>query len=439
VVSALVVALGLVGPAHAQDKKDKKKPAAAQPAKPKKSDAPKVAPLAITNARVYTGAGDVIDDATIVIEDGLVREVKKGGAAPAGADVIAGKGLVVTPGLIDGLTSVGLVDVELEPGARDDQEGRQTGDRLRAGFHASDGYNPQSPVIGVTRSEGVTTIGVVPEGGFIAGQSAWADLAGDTADVAIAKSSLALHVNLEPNAGGGDSSRAGAMLRVREAFDDARAWQKNKAGYERNASRRLAPSRLDLEALGDALDKKVPVVFRVDRAADILATLKLSKELGLRPVIAGGAEAWRVTSELVAQKVPVFVNPLINGPNNFDSIGARADNAARLAAAGVNVAISTFDTMNSRKLRQLAGNAVRAGLPHDKAIVAITRAPAEALGMDAKYGTLAAGKVANLVVWSGDPLELSTRPVTVVIRGARVSLRTRQTELLEKYRRVPRP
>jgi imidazolonepropionase-like amidohydrolase len=187
-----------------------------------------------------------------------------------------------------------------------------------------------------------------------------------------------------------------------------------------------------------ALDGKIPVVFHVDRAADILSALAVARELKLRPVIAGGAEAWKVARELAAAKVPVIVFPF-QQLSSFDALGAREDCAARLFAAGVPVAIATGgETPNARKLRQEAGNAVRSGLPHDAAIAAITGAPAEALGMGARYGTLAPGKTANLVLWSADPLEISTRVVEVVIHGRKVSLRNRQTALFEKYRTLAR-
>ena len=179
------------------------------------------------------------------------------------------------------------------------------------------------------------------------------------------------------------------------------------------------------------------MVFHVDRAADILSALALARDLKLRPVIAGGAEAWKVARELAAARVPVLVYPLAQ-PSSFDSIGAREDNAARLFAAGVLVGISTGATHDARKLRQVAGNAVRAGLPHEAALAAITRVPAEALGLGARYGTLAVGKTANLVAWSGDPLELSTRALEVVIHGRKVSLKSRQTALFEKYRTLVR-
>jgi imidazolonepropionase-like amidohydrolase len=393
-----------------------------------------VGPIAVVGAKIHTGTGEVIEDGTIVIENGLIARVGKGIAVPAGAETIDAKGAEVTPGLVDSLTAVGLVEVGLEPATHDDDQGGK--DPIRAAFRAADGYNPASSVIGITRAEGVTSVGVVPTGGLISGQSAWADLAGAAAPDALAQSPLAMHVHLSAlnDDRGGPAS---ALLRLREVLDDARTFQKNRAAWERNQSRPFSASRLDLDALAAALGGKVPVVFHVERAADILSTLAVAKEMGLRPVIAGGAEAWKVAGRLSAEKVPVMVNPIEPGPKSFDELGSRADSAALLHAAGVPVVITTGDTHNARKLRQLAGNAVRAGLPHEAAIAAITRVPAEALGMGARYGTLAPGKVANLVVWSGDPLEIATRAVSVVIRGKRVELANRQTALLARYRKLP--
>jgi imidazolonepropionase-like amidohydrolase len=423
---ALATTMALAGGAFAQARRAPAKPAAAKPAAPAQV-------LAIVGATALTGAGAPIQDATVIVTDGKITEIKKGAAVPSGALSIDAKGQVVTAGLVDGLTSVGLVEIDLEPSARDDQKG---GDAIRAAFRASDGYNPASTVIRVTRLEGVTSVGVLPSGGLVSGQSAWADLDGARATDALVKAPLALHVRLGGAGSTDTSAHATAILRLREAFDDARTYERTRAAWERNQSRPFSVSRLDLDALVLALQGKVPVVFHTDRAADILSALALAKELGLRPVIAGGAEAWRVRDALAAAKVPVFVRPLIAGPESFDAIGARGDNAALLAAAGVPVAITSGETHNARKLRQIAGNAVRAGLPHDAGVAAITRAPAEALGMGASYGTLEPGKVANLVVWSGDPLEVTTRPVAVVIHGRVVPLESRQTALYEKYKPV---
>ncbi len=271
--------------------------------------------------------------------------------------------MVITPGLVDALTSVGLVEIDLEDATRDDRQGGV--DPIRAGFRAADGYNPASVVIPVVRAAGLTSVGVVPRGGLISGQSAWADLDGATAAEALAAPLLALHVFL----GSGNGGHATAVLRVREAFDDARAFQKDRAAWERNQTRRFAPSRLDLEALAGALDGKLPVVFHVNRAADILSALGLARELKLRPVIAGGAEAWKVARELAAARVPVIVFPFAL-VSSFDSIGAREDNAAKLFAAGVTVGIATGETHTAGKLRQVAGNAVRSGLPYEAALAA---------------------------------------------------------------------
>lgn len=425
-VAALAAALVLAASATA----------AAQPAG-RKPPPPSGPVTALVGATVHTGTGEVITDAVIVVANGEIRAVGKGLAPPAGAQVVSLAGAVVTPGLVDATTSVGLVEVDLEKTTRDDREGTQ--DRIRAAFRAADGFNPASTVVAVTRSEGVTSVGVVPTGGLVSGQSAWADLGDAASGDLLAKAPLALHVHVENDSdatgGGGHGT---ALLRIREAFDDARTFARTKGAWERNQSRPFAPSRLDLEALAAALDGKLPVVFHVDRAVDIERALAVAKEFSLRAVVAGGAEAWRVAGALAAAKVPVVLYPLAADPSSFDRIGARDDTPARLVAAGVTVALSTGETHNARKLRQVAGNAVRGGMPYEQAIVAITRSPAVALGTDARYGTVAAGKVANLVVWSGDPLELSTDVKMVFVRGRRVSLESRQTALRNKYRKVPR-
>lgn len=425
------------------------KPAAA-PARPTAAPAEKDAVAskekvtAIVGARVYTGDGEPIEDGVVLVAGGKIKEVGKALTPPSGADVVDAKGLVVTPGLTEPITQVGLLEIALEPTANDETQSRDR-ERIRAAYRAADAYNPFSAVIPVQRTGGLTSVGVVPTGSLVSGQSAWADLAGETASDAIAATPLAIHVHLEQGADPQGGSRGAAVRAVREAFDDARAFLKNKAAWERNQSRAFSAGRLDLEALALALGgagkkpgTKVPVVFHVNRASLILSALAVAKEHDLTPVIAGGAEAWRVRASLAKAKVPVIVHPFVAGPESFDMLAAREDNAALLHAAGVPVAISSGATHNARKLRQAAGNAVRAGLPHTAAVAAVTRVPAEALGMGDRYGTLTAGKVANLVVWSGDPLEPSTRVISVYIRGQKQSLVTRQTRLLQKYRGIVR-
>jgi len=405
------------------------------PAKPAVTAPIASSTIAIVGGDVHTGTGEVLDKTTILIEKGVIQKVGKNLDVPAAATTINATGFHVTPGFVDSVTCLGLLEVSLEADTHAYDRGGD--DPNRAAFRAADGYNPASAIIGIARSHGVTSAGIVPYGGLFSGQSAWADLDGATRDEALAQTSLALHVHLDESLDGKHGGAAGAFLRAREAFDDARTFAKNKAAWERNQSRPFTSSRLDMDAIAHALAGKIPVVFHVHRASDILAAIALAKEFSLRPIIAGGEEAWKVANQLASSKIPVLVNPIAAGPTSFDTLATRDDNATLLHAAGVPIVITTFDTHNARKLRQLAGNAVRAGLPYEAAISAITRTPAEAFGMAAQYGTITPGKVANVVVWSGDPLQNSAHPTAVFIRGRRVDLANRQTALFHRYRTLP--
>jgi imidazolonepropionase-like amidohydrolase len=174
------------------------------------------------------------------------------------------------------------------------------------------------------------------------------------------------------------------------------------------------------------------VVFEVNRASDIIATLAFARRNGMKPVILGGGEAWVVAKELARADVPVIINPIEDLPQDFDHVAATLENAARLSRAGVRLVISTADGSNSRLVRQLAGNAVAHGLPWDAALAAITVNPATVFGLASK-GRIVQGHSAELVLWSGDPLEVSTLADAVWIGGAAVDLHSRQTELRDRY------
>ena len=385
-------------------------------------------PRAVIRGGTVLRPGQPDATADVTIEGGDIVSV---GSGAAGGEVIDAKGKVVTAGLTDPLTSTGLVEISLEKSSRDASQA--TKDPVRAAFRAADGYNPASTVIGVTRLGGVTSVGVVPRGGLVSGQSAWADLDGATAADAIATESMALHASVELPTDAGQG-RGTALLRLRELFDDAAAFKRNPGNFQRRQLKEQATSRLDLVAVARALDGKIPVVFHADRASDILAALRFAKETKLRPIIASAAEGWKVASEIATAKAPVIVDPLAHGPASFSTRYAKEENAALLHKAGVSVCLTTHETHNARKLRQVAGNAVRAGLPRAAALAAVTRNPAQAFGLGDRYGTLEKGRVANVVVWSGDPFELSTRVEAIFIRGRRVPLRSRQTALFERYR-----
>jgi imidazolonepropionase-like amidohydrolase len=177
------------------------------------------------------------------------------------------------------------------------------------------------------------------------------------------------------------------------------------------------------------------VVVGVNRAADIRQLLRWSKRHDVRIAIAGGAEAWRMAPSLARAHVPVFVDPLSDLPADFDQIGATLENAARLHAAGVDVAFAQFGdaSHNARKLRQLAGNAVANGLPWEDGLAGLTRVPAEAFGVAGDIGSIAPGKRADLVLWSGDPLEVSSVARQVWLDGKAIPMRSRQTELRDRY------
>jgi imidazolonepropionase-like amidohydrolase len=197
----------------------------------------------------------------------------------------------------------------------------------------------------------------------------------------------------------------------------------------------LSAPAAELEALLPVLTEEMPIVISANRAIDIRNALRLTAEFKLRTILTGAVEAWQVAGEIVAAGVPVVLEPNTDIPS-FDGLGARLDNATLLRAAGVSVIIAQGDPGGERQLRFGAGNAVRNGLTWDDALAAITLNPAQAFGLTG-YGTLDPGSVANVVVWSGDPLDFASAAERVYIRGQETSLHTRETELLERYRTLP--
>ena len=391
--------------------------------------------LAIVGARVHTEPGAVIENATIVVRDGRVRAVGTNVAVPAGALRIDGAGKVVTAGLIDPSTRLGLVEVALEDSTVDGSFGRGGEDVVHAAYRAADGYNPRSVAIPVSRTGGVTSVVTAPEGGLVSGTGAWAQLVDD--GDAILAPAVAMYASLgQRGAAAAGGSRSMAVERLRELLSDAAEYGRRRAAYERNQSRPLAAERLDLVALGPVVQGRIPLVVRAHRASDIRAALRLARELRLRLVIEGGAEAWTVAAELATARVGVILDPTANLPSDFDRVYVRDDAAVVLAAAGVDVALSSLGSATGvRALRQLAGIAVAQGLSPDAALAAVTTVPARLFGLD--RGRIRPGAVADLVVWSGDPFELSTRAERVIIAGEEQSTRTRQTLLLERYRALP--
>jgi imidazolonepropionase-like amidohydrolase len=383
-------------------------------------------PVYLVGAQVRTGAGTRIEGGVIELRGTRIASVSTT-APPAGAKVIDLAGKIVTPGIVAVDSSLGLVEIDAEGSTKDD--GRNVPDPIRAAYDASTAVNVDSVLVQVNAIEGITSVAITPRGGLVSGQVAWADLVYGDRDM-VASSNIAMRMQLGQAVEG---SRAATWLRINELFDDVEFYRTHSAAHDRNQSRDLMAHRLDLEALAPYVAGRGPFIVAASRTSDLRLLIQLAKR-GMKVVALGGTQAWKIADELAAAKIPVIVQPSQNLPGTLDEMGARLDNAALLAAAGVELGIAVIgDAHNPRNVTQEAGLAISYGLDPDVALAAITAVPAKVYGMDAHYGTIAAGKVANLVVWNGDPFELSERPVAVWIRGRQIEMRSRQTELRDRY------
>jgi hypothetical protein len=388
----------------------------------------------IRGATVHTaGEQGVLNDTDVLIRDGKISAVGSNLSAPADATTVDAKGRVLTPGLFGGLSAIGVEEVSLEPTTADAGlilNAPPFEMQWRPEFDVTAAYNPRSVLVPVARVEGLTWTVLAPasaEGGtFVAGQGAAVTL--DGRYDAVLPSSRSLFINLGGNANAMSAgSRAAQWMLLEQAIRETRSpgaqgehMLLHPAGREALA-RYLSGGR---------------VVFGVARAAEIRRAIAFARRYGMKPVISGGAEAWVVADELAREKVPVLLDALENLPYSFDGIGARLDNAALLHRAGVRIAFTQFnESHNARKVRQLAGNAVAHGLPKDAALAALTVQPAEIFGLAGERGRIARGQVADLVLWNGDPLEVTSAADQVWIAGRAVEMRSRQTELRERYLR----
>lgn len=387
---------------------------------------------ALVGGTVHTVSGDVIENGTVIIDGARIVDVGPSPTIPTGTQRIDASGKIVTPGLIDLGTSLGLIEVRSLSDTRDDSP--ESDDPFRAAFRVVDGLNPSSIVIPVTRLGGVTTAASLPTGGVVAGQAVVLDLDGQVRSEMIVREPAAMVAAFDPSAAESVGGARGELsLRFREALDDARFYAEHRAAFDTGSLRRLALSRLDLEALGAALDGGLPFFVHASRAADIDAVLTLGEEYGLTTVVVGGEEAWRRREELAAAETPVVVKAYANLPLQFDRLGSRFDNAALLSKTGVVVVLSTLSTHNARNLRFEAGHAVRHGMPWSAALRAVTLTPAEVVGIAESHGSIEPGKTANLVVWSGDPFEPSSEAERIFIKGREIEHDSRQLRLLERY------
>src|SRR5438309_2689111 len=404
---------------------------------------------AIRNARIVTITGPVIENGTVVITNGRIAAVGSNVTVPAGARIIDARGLTVYPGMMDSDTEIGLIEIGSVAGSVDTSE---IGDN-NANIHVDVAIHPDSSHIAVARANGITTVLTAPRGGLISGQSAILNLDGWTPREMVLKSPAAMHINW-PGGGGrgfgaefGGQQRSATELRreqdtqienLKKILRDAAAYGDARDARAKDPSLPKQNLDLKLEALVQVARGQMPVVINVNAERDIKNAIAFAGEMKLKVIISGGAEAYKVADLLKAKNIPVIVGPVLRLPSKDDDpYDAAFANAGLLWKAGVKIAFQTGDSSNVRNLPYHAGMAAAFGLPKEEALKAVTIYPAEILGVADRVGSIEQGKIANLIVTDGDPLEIRTQIKHVFISGRDIPLTTRHTELYEKYKARP--
>ena len=396
----------------------------------------------IRNATVVPVVGARIPNGTIVIRGSTIEAVGRDLTVPPGAKVVDAAGLFVYPGMIDSGTDLGLTEIESVPGGNDT---REIGDFNPHDLSLS-AVNPHSELIPVARVNGVTSVITAAGGGLVSGYAALIDLSGWTPKEMGVVPQAGLVVTYPRVTGG--RGRGGVPTtgeQVNRQVDQLMAYFRSAKSYaERKARVEAAGSNLDradlpLEAMIPVVTGKVPVIFDVVTGSQIRGALALADSFGLKVVLRGANEAWLLADTLAARKVPVVVGPTTVTPGDNDPYDALYANAGVLAAAGVVVAFQTSSASDSRNLPYNAALAVAYGLSADEALRAITINPARIWGVADKLGSVEAGKVANLMVTTGDPLDVRTQVRHVFIRGDETPMDDRHTRLYEEFRARPKP
>ncbi len=394
--------------------------------------------MAITGATVATGDGSgPIENATVVVRGGKVVAAGTGVSVPAGMQVFDGTGSWVTPGIFMPLTNLGLWDVGAVSNSNDIRAGDSP---FSASLDASTAVNYASQHISVSRAGGVTraTITTSPSGSIFAGQGAAIDLGADP-DAIIKPQLFQLVVLGETGARIAGGSRVAAFSEFANALREARDFVAGRWSGEDNLL-----TRADAAALGKVLNGSQKLYIHVERASDISAVLGLRRTYPkLDMVLVGVSEGWIVAREIAAANVPVIADPLDDLPSSFEQLAATQSNVGRMADAGVKVALGGLSggITGPRTAPQFAGNLVAlqnvpraSGLTWGEAFASITSIPAEISGFGGQYGVLKPGAAGDVVVWDGDPLEVSSSPIRVFIDGVEQPLTNHQTRLRDRYR-----
>jgi len=404
--------------------------------------------FAIRNATIYPVTSAPIANGTIVFDKGVITAVGANVAIPAGATVIDGTGLSVYPGLIDSGAQVGLTEISSVPGSVDTAE---LGD-INPNARAEVALNPHSNVIPVTRVNGITTVVVEPEGGVVSGSSALVNLAGWTPAEMTLKAPLAMHIHFPRLRTGGFDDQpqdeeaekeakknyTKSIDKLRDTFRDAQAYAKAAAARKGDTTVKRFDRDLVLEALQPVVEGRVPVVMHANLERDIRAALKFAGEFKLKVILADAEDVARVIPDLKSRGIPVILGPILALPTHEDDpYDLLFTNAKALYDAGVPFAIQSADAHNARNLPYHAAACAAFGLPKDAALKSITINPAQIFGVADRVGSLEVGKLANVIVTDGDPLEIVTHVKRLFIGGEDIPLDSYHTLLYEKFSKRP--
>ena len=399
--------------------------------------------VVIRNATIYPVSAPPIQNGTIAFANGVITAVGANVGVPANATVIDGTGLSVYPGLIDAGSTVGLTEMDSVAGTVDTTE---IGD-INPNARADVAVNPHSNVIPVTRVNGITTVLTVPEGGIISGQSALMQLAGWTPPEMVLKAPVGMHIRFprlrsaplttfERDEDAEKELRKNytkQLDRLREVFRDAQAYAKAAGAKARRFDRDVK-----LEALVAVVEGRVPVMIEANMARDIRAALEFVDEFKLKAVLVGAQDVRAFIPELKRRNIPVILGPTLALPaREDDPYDLLFTNALALHEGGVRFAIRSNDAHNARNLPYQAASCAAFGLPKDEALKSITIYPAEIFGVADRIGSLAPGKIANVIVTDGDPLEIRTNVKRVFIGGEEVPMDSYHTLLYEKFKKRP--
>ncbi|WP_233998959.1 amidohydrolase family protein [Microbulbifer pacificus] len=387
----------------------------------------------IKDAKIVTLTDQgTLESADLLVRNGRIEQIADRLGDLSADLIIDGRGKVVTPGLIAPSSELGLTEISAAASTND---GAVQDTSIGAGFDPSVAYNPRSTLIPFNRAGGLTQAVVVPgsEEKIFAGQGFAIRLTGDF-DSIIGTGLVQKVYFGEYGAQLAGGSRARAYEQIESALEDAVEYAGNREAIRKGEWRDLDFSIADLEALQPLIRGEQPLLISANRASDILQVLALGKKYNLKLIVQGAAEGWMVADQLAAARVPVVIDALGNSPDAFEKLGARLDNAALMQKAGVIVAISGpgyAGSHNSYLSRQGAGNAVAYGLPYEEGVKAISANVATIFGLEG--GVLAPGSRADLVLWSGDPLEVTSFAELVLIDGKPQSLVNRSTRLRDRY------